>query len=121
MSAEDKSINLSDDDLVSELEWWRDIILTEDGQLSLPHTLQELHDFRFIMEEASKVYAHVTCDMMSKPGYYAKDVIQQSDECADEYTRVIINDVLDRLEGGETIDDIRADFPDPDAVSKARK
>lgn len=112
MSADEKEINLTQEELEEEYSWWRDILVRANGSVSIDHVLQELHDYRFLMHQASEVYAHVTCGQLSKPGYHAQDVIQVANECDETYIREAIQEVLDRLTDGETLDDLKREFSD---------
>lgn len=113
MSAEDKSINISASDMDVERDFWDDIIMRQDGTLSPMHVYQELHDYRFLMDQASNVYHYVTCGQLSKPGYMSDDVIRVSDACTDIELRALVNQVLDHIEEGVSIDELRAEYPDP--------
>lgn len=110
MASEDKSLNMTAAELTEQLDWWRDIIIHRDGNVSLEHVLQELHDYRFLIDQASEVYYTITCGTLSKTCYYAKDVISVYERCSEDAAREIIAETLDRLDAGETTDDIRKDF-----------
>lgn len=110
MSAEDYDINMSQEEFHSEIDFWGNLIFKADGELSELHVLQELHDYRFLMEQAATVYANITCSQMSRTTYYATDVIQVADECQDRIINDVVLDVLARIEDGETIEDLRKEF-----------
>lgn len=40
----------------------------------------DIKDLSFIVDNVSEVYGHITGGQMSKPNYYAKDVIARADE-----------------------------------------
>lgn len=64
--------------------FWADIIFPE-GQIDLAQVLAELHDYRVVLHEVSKVYCHVTGGLLSKPNTSAGAIIGAADEhyCAE--------------------------------------
>ena len=55
--------------------FWKDIILTEEGKLNVEQVKQELVDFHFMIKEVPRVYMYVTGGKLSKCNYYASSVI----------------------------------------------
>ena len=69
-----------------EANWnriWKEICMTEDGQINLEQIKRELFDFSFIMHEVATVYCHITGNRMSKPNYHANTVIDVMNEVQD--------------------------------------
>lgn len=62
-------------DVEQEWEFWKDIVCNEDGTINIEQLKKELCDFSVMMNEVPKVYCEVTGNVMSKPLYYADDVI----------------------------------------------
>lgn len=60
--------------------FWKEIILNEDGTVNLEQVKKELFDFSFMLEQVPKVYYEITGGFLSKPNYYAVDVINKADE-----------------------------------------
>jgi hypothetical protein len=56
-------------------EFWRDIILNDDGTVNLEAVKNELADFKFIIDQVPEVYSAVTGGVLSKPMYKASVVI----------------------------------------------
>lgn len=117
MSAEQHAI---DDEFIDSVRYvdakgfFDDIIRTESGEFSEAHVYAELSDFLFMIREVPKVYSYVTCGLMSKPGYHALDIINVADACAEDQITTVVRDVLDRIEAGESVEDIRDEFPEPE-------
>ncbi len=87
-----------------------------DGKISLDNVYAELLDYLNLMENVSRVYNHITCGKMSKTNYRAHDVIIQSDECVEDMTRREVVDVLERLEAGETVEELKQEYQ-PDCTT----
>ena len=62
-------------DVEESWEFWKDIVCNEDGTINIEQLKKELCDFSVMMNEVPKVYCEVTGNAMSKPLYYADDVI----------------------------------------------
>ncbi len=65
--------------------FWKVLVEDDAGQLDQQKVMNELHDYHHVMEEASTVYCHITGDRMSKPLYWAHDVIAAADEELEKY------------------------------------
>jgi hypothetical protein len=61
-------------------EFWKDIIEDEYGIINLDLIKKELSDYKFILEQVSEVYCHITGGKLSKQHYYAGTVIVASDD-----------------------------------------
>lgn len=96
-----------------EEEWkdfWLDI-LTTDGKFDEKKIKDEIHDFAYVLREVPKVYSHITNGNMSKPNYWASEVISVSDdyttelcdEAYDDGKREIIEKVKDAVKNGYDI------------------
>jgi hypothetical protein len=75
MDREFQSIEPSDEDK----EFWQDIIYN-DGRIDEEQVMKELCDYRFVMQQASKVYDHVTGGKLSKIMYKAETIIAEADD-----------------------------------------
>lgn len=91
-------------------EFWDKIILRKDGTVNMTQLYRELSDFSFMMEQVPLVYCHVTGGILSKPNYYAKEVIALADRRADENLESwheddfeAVEDILDA--GGYVLDE----------------
>lgn len=62
-------------------EFWKDIILNEDGTINIEQLKKELSDFYIAMKEVGKVYCHITNDRISKINTFAAAVIGEADDC----------------------------------------
>jgi len=65
-------------------EFWKEIIVREDGTWDHDAIMRELYDYSICMEECAKVYMHVTGGLLSKPNTAAEHVIGAFDESLDE-------------------------------------
>lgn len=77
---------MTPDEREAAREYWRDIIYTPDGALDEDAVLRELIDYKFILEQVPLVYDALTGGLLSKPTYYARDVIS----AAETYTEGVI-------------------------------
>ena len=77
-------------------EFWKDLIENEDGTLNKDRLKRELHDYRMIIENASKIYDHVTAGRFSKPNALAEDVIAEADIHYEEHYK----NIWKKLENG---------------------
>ena len=64
--------------------FWEPILIKKDGSINIKQLKKELYDFSFVMEQASKVYCHITDGRISKVTTYATVVIAIADAVADE-------------------------------------
>lgn len=53
---------------------WKPLLYT-DGKLDIQKIKNEMHDLWFIFEQVSEVYCEVTGNKLSKPMYYASEII----------------------------------------------
>ena len=65
-------------------EFWRDLVEREDGNIDLDAVQRELHDFGVLMENAAKVYCHVTDGRVSKLNTLPDSVIIMADDIIEE-------------------------------------
>jgi hypothetical protein len=79
-------------------EFWKDIVENEDGTLNVDAVKRELADFRHMLNEVPAVYEFVTGGMLSKPNYYARDVISAA---SDYIERCIEEGLQDYLAGDD--------------------
>ena len=96
-----------------EHEFWDEIILNDDGSVDLEAVYAELHDYRFLMGEAVRVYWDITCGQMSKPNYYAADIIAVADECVQKQIREeVVSVLLDIEDGTMTVEEALIEYTD---------
>lgn len=76
-------------------DFWAPLVTNEDGSLNLDQIKRELADWHFAMGEVAEVYCHVTGDALSKPSYFASDVIAAADEHTSQRIAWAINDFID--------------------------
>lgn len=60
-------------------EFWKELVYT-DGKLDEEKVLNELADFSFVIGEVPKVYCAITGGRLSKPNYYADQVIAEFED-----------------------------------------
>lgn len=90
-----------------EHAFWDEIILNDDGSVDLEAVYAELHDYKFLMDQATRVYWDITCGQMSKPNYYASSVIQVADECVEKQVRdEVLSVLIDIKNGVYTLEDM---------------
>ena len=77
-------------------DFWKEIVYDENGNLSEDLVAKELADYELILDEVPKVYCAVTNDRMSKPTYYAREVITmfESLHYDKEITRCDVKDMI---------------------------
>lgn len=76
-------------------EFWKEL-LEVDGKLDKDKVMRELHDYRFLMEQASLVYCHVSGGMISKTNTYAFEVNGQNDRVTQEYIEEAVAEERER-------------------------
>jgi len=90
-------------------EYWKGII-EKDGKVDMNQLKKELFDYSNLMDNASKVYCHITNGMMSKTNYNADTVIAEADQAESDRTSEAIKDELEELgylNEGESIEEIK--------------
>lgn len=80
-------------------EEWRDII-EPNGTLDMDALKKELHDFSFLMSQASEVYCEVTGNRLSKTTYNASAVIGEFHAKLDDW---IEEAIAEQVEDGTLI------------------
>jgi hypothetical protein len=68
------------EEINSSWELVKEDFLREDGLVDWDKIKEFIHSFHIMEEEVSKVYMTITNGKMSKPNYYASDVISQYEE-----------------------------------------
>jgi hypothetical protein len=68
-------------------DFWKDIVLFQDGLPNVDQIKRELYDARVFMEEAVKVYFHVTGGRISKVTTKAEHVIEAVEDNYEDYFR----------------------------------
>ena len=76
-------------------DFWAPLVTNDDGTLNLDQIKRELADWHYAMGEVSEVYLHVTGDALSKPLYFASDVIAAAEEHTSQRIAWAINDFID--------------------------
>jgi len=85
-------------------EYWEPLIFT-DGKMDEVKVWNELHDYRHVLNEVPLVYTHITGGRMSKPSYFASDVISEHDElCLDK--SITQDDVRGAIRDMTTLDEM---------------
>jgi hypothetical protein len=83
----------SADYLVGYWRDWADVVEAPDARLSRDQVARELHDYRVVMGEASKVYEELAG--LSKPNTAAHHIITRAEERAREtYVDLVLSDLL---------------------------
>jgi len=77
-------------------DFWKDIVENPDGTLNMDQLKRELAEWKFAMGEVAKVYCHVTGGQLSKPMYYAKDVIEFAEDYISQRCAWAIEDFLEQ-------------------------
>lgn len=72
-------------------EFWADLVEIG-GMLNLDRVARELADFSHLMSQVPLVYDHVTSGLMTKPNYYAADVVAASN---DRVERIVEENLAD--------------------------
>lgn len=100
---------------------WRSII-EPDGRLDWDTLKRELHDFSFLMQQASEVYCEVTGNRLSKTNYFASAVISVYNEQLDELIDEAIKEAATDAGGTERenpVDEYIHSLPDATAACEA--
>jgi hypothetical protein len=66
-------------------EFWKEICTNPDGTINLDQIKRELFDYRFMLHEVPKVYVAVTNGLLSKPNYYANEIIGKYEDYINEF------------------------------------
>ena len=56
-------------------DFWKKIICDENGNVDVEQVKKELCDYYHMLQEVPRVYSEVTGGMLSKPLYYAQEVL----------------------------------------------
>lgn len=74
-------------------DFWSKVVENEDGSLNVNQVKRELVDYMAFMEQASRVYYHVTNGLISKCNTCASSVIMEADRVreSDIETAIDIN------------------------------
>lgn len=79
-------------------DFWRELVENPDGTLNRGQIMRELHDYRVVMEEASKAYCDVTGGRLSKPNTAAIHIIDAVEERTQEAIKEARKGAADELE-----------------------
>lgn len=90
-------------------EFWRDIVYNPDGTLNETAILNELADYKFILDQVPIVYTHITGGFLSKLMYDARTVIQEHDRIFEE-KEITKSDVKDIIKHSATLDDLEKEL-----------
>jgi len=73
-------------------EFWKEIIEKPDGSIDIEQVKKELCDFKMIMDDAAKVYCHVTGDQISKVNTNPDEVIRYADDYSNKLHEMMCGD-----------------------------
>lgn len=77
-------------------KFWKDIV-EKDGKLNKDQIMRELHDYSFLMNQASEVYMEVTNGQLSKTNYFADSVIGEYQRCLEKAIEDVLEDYKKEL------------------------
>ena len=77
---------------------WKAIVLNEDGTVNLEAVKRELYDYSCLMDNANKVYIHVTNGAIGKTNTLASAIIAVADDCSSEQLREETKELEEALE-----------------------
>ncbi|AGS80994.1 hypothetical protein [Caulobacter phage Cr30] len=72
-------------DQLENIQWWEGVY--DDKPLTKEQIANELKDYHFVLRQVPVVYNEVTGGKMSKPNYYAEDVIREFNDYVDQRVR----------------------------------
>ena len=72
-------------------EFWRPLVY-KDGKLDEEAVLNELADYRFLMQQASRVYCEVTGGVLSKTNYAAELILEYHQNACDKFYKGIYDE-----------------------------
>lgn len=84
-------------------EFWKEIILNEDGSVNVEQVYKELSDYSHMLKHVPIVYMHITKNTLSKPMYTAEQVTSLADQCYSEEYYETITEFLDQMVDEEII------------------
>lgn len=67
---------------IESIQWWEGVY--DDKPLTKEQIVNELTDYAFVLNQVPVVYKAVTGGKMSKPNYYADDVIREAQDYTDK-------------------------------------
>ncbi len=88
--------------------FWKDLVYTK-GKLDEKKVLNELSDYYFMLEEVPKVYCAVTNYSLSKPNYYASEVISMFEDLYLD-KGITHDDVQDMIKGCDTLKELKKEL-----------
>jgi hypothetical protein len=102
MSDENKpeSTDEPEDYLETFESFWKPLVCNEDGSLNEDSVKRELHDFRYLMRNASAVYEAVTGGQISDPSVMPKDVLREANK---HMQREIADQIEDQEDEGISV------------------
>ena len=74
-------------------EFWRGLVEREDGSVDMDAVQRELYDFNMLMENAAKVYCHITDGRISKLNTLPYAVITVADDLIEERIEEAIHEL----------------------------
>ena len=102
------------DHMADYRQFWAGLVETG-GQLDLDKVARELHDYRHVIGQVPLVYDHITGGRLTKPNYFADDVIGAAIEYEQKGTDDAVAEEL-RAQAA----DLTIDFPAAATVLLAR-
>lgn len=80
-------------------DFWKDIIIKENGKINTDQIKKELYDYSILLKEVPKVYMDITGGRISKPHCESNAVINETNEYYRKlYMTMIEEDLLDFIE-----------------------
>lgn len=79
-------------------EFWKDIVENEDGTLNKEQVKKELCDFSMVMDNCTKAYCEMTCNIISKPNTKFFEVLRifENKFWNKEYVRDDMRETIDK-------------------------
>lgn len=92
--------------------FWKELVTDENGFFDPQAVKNELHDYYFMIEQATKVYCHVSGDKASNPMIYADTINTLHDETVEDAIHFEMQDLYDAIKLSDDPDEIKQLFRD---------
>ena len=92
-------------------EFWKDIVENEDGTLNKEQVKKELCDFSMVMDNCTRAYVEMTCNLISKPNTKFFEVLRifENKFWEKEYVRDDMRETIDRC---STLEELKEELID---------